>query len=114
MKRYDFTITSDRGLHAQPVAALASIACKSASCVTLEYDGGEIDVSNAIRLMSACISCNDKVSLIVSGSDEDETMEKLKEDRHLTTFIRILFVFIRLCYTEVVIGQLILTLLFLC
>ena len=29
MKRYDFTITSDRGLHAQPVAALASIACKS-------------------------------------------------------------------------------------
>ena len=27
MKRYDFTITSDRGLHAQPVAALASIAC---------------------------------------------------------------------------------------
>lgn len=28
MKRYDFTITSDRGLHAQPVAALASIACK--------------------------------------------------------------------------------------
>lgn len=29
--------------------------------------------------MSACISCNDKVSLIVSGSDEDETMEKLKE-----------------------------------
>ena len=70
MKRYDFTITSDRGLHAQPVAALAS---------TLEYDGGEIDVSNAIRLMSACISYNDKVSLIVSGSDEDETMEKLKE-----------------------------------
>ena len=68
MKRYDFTITSDRGLHAQPVAALASIACKS-----------EIDVSNAIRLMSACISYNDKVSLIVSGSDEDETMEKLKE-----------------------------------
>ena len=63
MKRYDFTITSDRGLHAQPV----------------EYDGEEIDVSNAIRLMSACISCNDKVSLIVSGSDEDETMEKLKE-----------------------------------
>ena len=56
MKRYDFTITSDRGLH-----------------------GGEIDVSNAIRLMSACISYNDKVSLIVSGSDEDETMEKLKE-----------------------------------
>lgn len=79
MKRYDFTITSDRGLHAQPVAALASIACKSASCVTLEYDGREIDVSNAIRLMSACISCNDKVSLIVSGSDEDKTMEKLKE-----------------------------------
>ena len=38
MKRYDFTITSDRGLHAQPVATLASIACKSASCVTLEYD----------------------------------------------------------------------------
>ncbi|AQP38911.1 HPr family phosphocarrier protein [Anaerostipes hadrus] len=79
MKRYDFTITSDRGLHAQPVAALASIACKSASCVTLEYDGGEIDVSNAIHLMSACISYNDKVNLIVSGSDEDETMEKLKE-----------------------------------
>ena len=79
MKRYDFTITSDRVLHAQPVAALASIACKSASCVTLEYDRGEIDVSNAICLMSACISYNDKVSLIVSGSDEDETMEKLKE-----------------------------------
>lgn len=36
-------------------------------------------LSNAIRLMSACISYNDKVSLIVSGSDEDETMEKLKE-----------------------------------
>ena len=114
MKRYDFTITSDRGLHAQPVAALASIACKSASCVTLEYDGGEIDVSNAIRLMSACISCNDKVSLIVSGSDEDETMEKLKGNHLFTTFIRILFVLSDYVILEVVIGQLILTLLFLC
>ena len=75
IKRYNFTITSERGLHEHPVADLESIA----SCVTLEYDGGEIDVSNAIRLMSACISYNDKVSLIVSGSDEDETMEKLKE-----------------------------------
>ena len=79
MKRYDFTITSDRGLHAQPVAALASIACKSASCVTLEYDGGEIDVSNAIRLMSACISYNDKVRLIVSGTEEDDTKQKIYE-----------------------------------
>ena len=79
MKRYDFVITSNRGLHAQPAAALASTACKSASCVTLEHDGEEIDVSNAIRLMSASISSNDKVSLIVAGNDEDETMEKLKE-----------------------------------
>ncbi len=31
-------------------------------------------------------------------------MVKLKEIRHFTTFIRILFVFVRLCYTEVVIG----------
>lgn len=79
MKRYDFTITSDRGLHAQPVAALASAACKSASCVTLEYNGKEIDASNAIHLMAAFIPCNAKVSLVVSGSDEDETMEQLKE-----------------------------------
>lgn len=79
MKRYDFTITSDRGLHAQPAAALASTASKSASCVTLQYNGEDIDVSNAIRLMSASISYNDNVSLIVSGVDEDETMEQLKD-----------------------------------
>lgn len=79
MKTYDFTITSDRGLHAQPAAALASVAYNSASCVTLQYHGEEIDVSNAIRLMSAMIGCGDNVHLVVSGSDEEETMEKLKE-----------------------------------
>ncbi len=34
MKRYDFTITSDRGLHAQPVAALAVSHVKCFLCYT--------------------------------------------------------------------------------
>ena len=52
MKRYDFTITSDRGLHAQPVAALAEVSSKSASCVTLNMM--EINrCINPICLMSA-------------------------------------------------------------
>ena len=79
MKTYDFTITSHRGLHAQPCSALAAIAYKSNCCVTLKYDGNEIDVSNAIQMMSASVRCGTSVTLSVSGDGEDEVMEQLKE-----------------------------------
>lgn len=79
MKTYDFTITSNRGLHAQPAAALSAIACQSNSCITFEYEGQSIDGSNPIKLMSASIPCGAHIILQVSGNDEDDTMEKLKE-----------------------------------
>ena len=79
MKTYDFTITSERGLHAQPAAALAAIAYKSDCCVTLTYSDKEIDVSNAIQMMAASIRCQTPVSITVSGPDEDAVMEQLKE-----------------------------------
>lgn len=79
MKTYDFTITSYRGLHAQPTAALCAVASHSDSYITFDYNGKIIDVSDPIQLMSASIPCGAHIILQVSGNDECDTMEKLKE-----------------------------------
>lgn len=83
MKIYDFTITSHRGLHAQPCAALAAVACHSSCDVIFEHDGQTLNVADPIQMMSSMIRCGERIILKVSGNDEDETMEKLKEIIHL-------------------------------
>lgn len=83
MKIYDFTIKSVRGLHAQPCAALAAVACNSSCDVVFEYNDQTINVADPIQLMSSMIRCGERIILKVSGNDEDDTMEKLKEIIHL-------------------------------
>ncbi len=79
MKIYDFTIKSPRGLHAQPCAALAAIASRCSSTVTMEHDGDIIDVADPIQLMTSSACHGDRIIIKVSGDDEEDTMRKLKE-----------------------------------
>ena len=79
MKIYDFTIKSVRGLHAQPCAALAAIACQSSCDVIIEYNGHTINVADPIALMSSNITCGERIIIKVSGDDEDNVMNQLKE-----------------------------------
>ena len=79
MKTYDFTIKTPRGLHAQPCAAVAAVASKSSCHVIIEHNGNEINASDPIKLMSALISCGEHIIIKVSGDDEDNTMEQLKQ-----------------------------------
>lgn len=79
MKIYEITIKAARGLHAQPCAALAAVASKSSCDVIIEHAGNEINAADPIKLMSACISCGERIIIKVSGNDEDDTMNQLKE-----------------------------------
>lgn len=79
MKTYDFTIKAVRGLHAQPSAALAAIASKSSCDVFIEHNGADINVADPIKLMSALITCGERIILKISGDDEDEIMKQLKQ-----------------------------------
>ena len=79
MKIYDFTIKSPRGLHAQPCAALAAIASKCSSDVTMEHNGNIVDVADPVQLMTSSVCYGERIIIKVSGDDEEYTMTKLKE-----------------------------------
>jgi phosphocarrier protein HPr len=79
MKTYAFTINAPRGLHAQPCAALAAVASKSSCDVFIEHNGADINVADPIKLMSALITCGERIIIKVSGDDEEEIFHQLKQ-----------------------------------
>ena len=79
MQEINYTIKDKIGIHARPAGNLVKIAKDSASEITMECNGKKADVKKIFSILSLSVKCGDSVNITVSGSDEEETVKKIKE-----------------------------------
>lgn len=79
MCEFTYVIKDEIGIHARPAGALVKIAKESESDVTMECKGKTADLKKIFALMSLAVKCGDEIKISVTGTDEEETLQKLKE-----------------------------------
>lgn len=78
MKKFDYVIKDELGIHARPAAVLAQEAKKFASKVTLECNGKTAEAAKLFTIMSLAVKCGEKVTVSIDGADEDAAYSALK------------------------------------
>lgn len=71
------TIKNKTGLHARPAAMFVEAADRFESEIELIFDGITVNAKSIIGVLSLGIGNGDKAILRISGSDEEEAMERL-------------------------------------
>lgn len=72
-----FTIKNSAGLHLKPAAMLCTEAIKYNSTVTLSFGDVTTNAKSVLNVLSACVKCNDNITLTCEGEDEEKALENL-------------------------------------
>lgn len=78
MKKFDYTIKDEVGIHARPAGLLVKEAKKYASKVTITKDGKSAEATKLMALMGLGVKCGETVEVSVEGDDEDAAYESMK------------------------------------
>ena len=79
MKKENFVVTSETGIHARPATLLVQAASKFSSDITLEYKGKSVNLKSIMGVMSLGVGQGSEVTIITEDSDEEEAMAVVKE-----------------------------------
>lgn len=72
-----FVIRNHAGLHLKPAAMLCTEAIKYKSSITLSFADTETNAKSVLSVLSACVKCNDSITISCDGPDENEALESL-------------------------------------
>lgn len=72
-----FVIKNHAGIHLKPAAMLCTEALKYQSSIKLTFGNTTTNAKSVLNLLSICVKCNDEITLICEGPDEEEALEKL-------------------------------------
>ncbi|MGN6713443.1 HPr family phosphocarrier protein [Anaerocolumna jejuensis] len=78
MKKFEYIITEPVGIHARPAGMLVKAASAYKSAVTIERDSRTADVKRLMALMALGVKCDEKVTFIIEGTDEDTAVKELE------------------------------------
>lgn len=78
MKKFDYTIKDEIGIHARPAGLLVKTAGNFCSSITISKGEKSADAKKLFALMGLGVKCGDTVSVSAEGSDEDKAAEELK------------------------------------
>ena len=79
MQNFEFTVKDPVGIHARPAGVLVKKAQSLSSDITVTCRGKTADLKKLLAVMSLGAKCGDTVSVSVSGENELEDTETLKE-----------------------------------
>ncbi len=79
MKKFDYVITDELGIHARPAAILVKEAGNFSSKVELTCNGKVADLSKLFAIMSLGVKKGERVTVTVDGADEDNAYAVLKK-----------------------------------
>jgi phosphocarrier protein HPr len=68
-------IKNKTGLHARPAAQFVDVARKYKSEIVVKKDGKAINPRSIIALLSLCCVQGSKITISITGEDEQEAME---------------------------------------
>lgn len=78
MKKFEYVIKDEVGIHARPAGLLVKEAKKYASKVSITKDGKSAEATKLMALMGLGVKCGETVEVSVDGADEDTAFEGIK------------------------------------
>ena len=78
MKKFEYVIKDELGIHARPAGILVKEAKKYESKVFISAGEKKAEASKLIAIMSMGIKCGQTVAVEISGSDEEAAYEGMK------------------------------------
>ncbi len=78
MKKFDYTIQDEVGIHARPAGLLVKETKKYESKVTVAKDGKSAEATKLMALMSLGVKCGETVEVSVEGADEEAAYDGIK------------------------------------
>ena len=78
MKKFEYTIKDELGIHARPAGMLAKEAKNYKSTITITKEGKSAEVTRLLSLMSLGVKRGQTIVISVEGEDEDTAFEGVK------------------------------------
>ena len=79
MKKFNYVIKDEVGIHARPASELVKEAKKYSSTITITKDDKSAVATKLMAVMSLGVKCGEEITVTVEGEDEDTAVEKMKE-----------------------------------
>ena len=79
MKKQEFNITAETGIHARPATLLVQSASKFNSDINLEYKGKSVNLKSIMGVMSLGVGQGSDVVITAEGDDEEEAIQAIAE-----------------------------------
>lgn len=79
MKKFDYTIKDELGIHVRPAGLLAKEGKKFKSSIIIKKDEKETDIRKLMSVMAMGIKCGETVSVLIDGVDEDNAYVEIKK-----------------------------------
>lgn len=78
MKKLEYVIKDEVGIHARPAGLLVKEAKKYESKITISKDGKSAEATKLMAVMGLGVKCGQSVEVAVEGADEDAAYEGIK------------------------------------
>lgn len=78
MKKFEYVIKDEVGIHARPAGLLVKEAKKYESKVSIAKGGKSAEATKLMALMGLGVKCGETVEVSVDGADEDTAFEGIK------------------------------------
>ena len=79
MKKFDYVIKDEIGIHARPAGLLVKEAKKYESKIVLTKDGKSAEATKLMAVMGLGVKCGQTVTVEVTGADEDAACEGIQK-----------------------------------
>lgn len=78
MKRFQYSIKDELGIHARPAGLLVKEAGKFQSEIKIRKGEKEVDAKRIFAVMSLACKCGDEITISAAGEDEARAIETLE------------------------------------
>ena len=78
MKKFEYVIKDEIGIHARPAGLLVKEAKNFESKIMLVKDGKSAEATKLMAVMGLGVKCGQNVEVTVEGADEDAAFDAMK------------------------------------
>lgn len=78
MKKFEYVIRDEVGIHARPAGNLVKEAKKYESKILISANGKSAEATRLMAVMGLGVKCGQNVEVEISGADEEKAYEEMK------------------------------------
>lgn len=78
MKKFEYTVQDEIGIHARPAGMLVKEAKKYESRIIIRKDTKEADATRLMAVMGLAVKCRETVEVEITGQDEEVAFENME------------------------------------